>query len=316
MNSKRYERRKLIIHIRSKGRLLSESFEEVLSAKATDLRPATIRSYSLAIRNYLRIIGDTGIDEISPREADLFKSNRSKEVSLYSVNVDLRALKTIFSTLVRWKYCNSNPFQDVKLLRIPECNIRFFSEEELRNLILSISDVQFKSLILFSYFTGCRLGEIVFLRWNSVNLESRTISVENSENFVTKSKRIRLLPMNDSLFEVLKKLSNKKISDYVFPGPNGKPYRCESVSRRFKRLLEQKNFDPKLHFHSLRHTNASHLVQKNVPIYDVCKLLGHSSVKVTERYAHLQTQDRRELVNKLNLFQINQNTGETNPDLL
>lgn len=300
---KRFEQRKLLKQAQSVGKPLSKCFEEVLALLSVDLSPNTVRSYRLASRNYLRLMGDAGVNQVTAREADFFKTKRSTEVSPYSVNIDLRSLKSLFSTFVRWNYCNSNPFVGIKFIRIVERKIVFFSEDDLRSLISSIRDPQFRSLIIFSYYTGCRLGEIVFLKWDSINLESRTVSVENSENFTTKSKRSRILPINDSLYEVLNNLQSTRKSEYVFPRVDGKPYRRESVSRRFKRLLQRKGFDKKFHFHNLRATYASHLVQRNVPIYSVSRFLGHSSVKVTERYAYLQTQDGTEAVNKLNLFQ-------------
>lgn len=297
----RFLRRKLIQRAQSQGRVSSECFNEVLQSFNVDLRPNTIRSYRLAVRNYLRLIGDIGINETTPREADAFKSKRAGEVSAYSTNVDLRALKSIFNRLHRWQYIDVNPFASLKLVRIPHQETPFFSELQLQQIINSIPEFQFRAMIQLAYYTAVRLSEAVFLRWVDVNLPERIITIQNSEIFATKTKKNRVLPINDSLYGILVELHRTKRSEFVFPKDDGTAYRPDSISRRFKRKLQSLKFPASLHYHSVRHASASHLVAKNVPIYDVCRLLGHASVSTTERYSHLSPQNRRQVTNVLDL---------------
>lgn len=71
------------------------------------------------------------------------------------------------------------------------------------------------------------------------------------------------------------------------------------IVHNFKKYVLKANINPKLHFHSLRHTFASWLVQKGISIYGVCKLLGHADIKTTEIYAHLRNDDLRNAVERL-----------------
>ncbi len=300
MNSKRFDQRKLLRRFQDKGKPLTECFTEVLTVKTVDLRPATLRSYSSAARNFVRIIGDVGITEVCERKVDEFKLVRSKEVSAHSLNVDLRSLRALFATAHRWKYCETNPFEKVKLAKIPQVDPLYFTQDQLQTLIASISNETFRALILFGYFTGCRLSEIAHLTWDNIDFSQRMVSVKNSKEFTTKSQRNRRIPICDSLITVLFQLEKKKRSPIVFSKYDGSMYKPCSISRKLKRLLKQLNFDSNYHFHILRHTTASTLAKKNVSLYSISKILGHSSIKMSERYAHLLPEDNSENINKLN----------------
>ena len=80
----------------------------------------------------------------------------------------------------------------------------------------------------------------------------------------------------------------------------GKQWIQKTICEKFKKYVVKAGLNPELHLHSLRHTFASWLVQRGVPIYDVSKLLGHSNIKITEIYSHLRAEDLRESVEKLN----------------
>jgi site-specific recombinase XerD len=94
-------------------------------------------------------------------------------------------------------------------------------------------------------------------------------------------------------------IGREGLTEYVFCDKAGEMLRSDTISHQFKRALRQNKMPEALHFHSLRHSFASVLVQKGTPIYQVSKLLGHSSVKVTERYAHLYAEDGGKYVNQI-----------------
>lgn len=91
----------------------------------------------------------------------------------------------------------------------------------------------------------------------------------------------------------------RKVEGYVFPGENGERLGAESLSRRFKRYVQRAGLSDKLHFHSLRHTGTSWLVQRGVSLFVVQKLLGHSSPTVTQIYSHLSDQNLQQAVQQL-----------------
>jgi site-specific recombinase XerD len=87
-------------------------------------------------------------------------------------------------------------------------------------------------------------------------------------------------------------------TDYVFTR-EGQLIKRKTLTERFKFINEKAKLNPDYHFHSLRHTFASWLVQKGVSIYEVSKLLGHSDIKTTQIYAHLRGDDLKRAVDLL-----------------
>jgi site-specific recombinase XerD len=144
-----------------------------------------------------------------------------------------------------------------------------------------------------------RRGEIVNLRFQQVDLDRRLIHIQSSPTFRTKQGKQRTIPLNDVAVQMLESKANHILSEYVFTNRGSKI--AESwLSHRFKhyvRLAKLEN--ARLHFHSLRHTFASWLVQDGVSLYEVQKLLGHSSIDVTQIYSHLQPEQLHSTVNRI-----------------
>jgi len=136
-----------------------------------------------------------------------------------------------------------------------------------------------------------RKGEILNLRWQDIDLVNRFIHVETS-----KSGKRRDIPMNVLLTETLKssKIEFDRTQDeYVFCDNSGKPF--TRLDRSFKTALRRagiRNF----RFHDCRHDFASYWMMNGGDIYTLSKILGHSTVKVTERYAHLSPHYGRDTI--------------------
>jgi integrase/recombinase XerD len=118
------------------------------------------------------------------------------------------------------------------------------------------------------------------------------------------------VPMSEDLFNLLKerKENIKTESAYVFHNRKGKPLKEQTISQQFKKYVISAKINDKLHFHSLRHSFATHLVKKGVPLFAIQKLLGHSTSKTTEIYSHLLPQQLHREVNILaGLFNLKDN---------
>ena len=115
-------------------------------------------------------------------------------------------------------------------------------------------------------------------------MDLRTIRIRNKDGFTTKSKKERVIPMNHVVFDILSKIERK--CTYVFSKSQFR-FKPDYVSKQFKKCIKATNLNQKIHFHSLRHSFASNLVQKGADIYVVQKLLGHSSISTTQIYSHL-----------------------------
>jgi len=137
--------------------------------------------------------------------------------------------------------------------------------------------------------------ELLTAEWNQVDFKQGLLILDN-RNHITKSKKIRSIPLNKTAVEVL--LRRKESNSYnqkIFIH-KGRELIPKRVQNNFRKFIKETGLNPKLNFHSLRHTFASWLVQKGVSIYEVSKLLGHSDLKTTLIYAHLTTKNLRDAV--------------------
>ena len=159
-------------------------------------------------------------------------------------------------------------------------------------------------LIMFSVCTMMRAGEIVSLTWDSIDLRRRIILIQNSKNFCSKTGKPRAVPMNDWVFKFLS--TKERNAEFVFTFPDGRKLSVGYVSHRFKKYVRKANLTSEVHFHSIRHTGATWLVQDGISIYAVQRLLGHSNISMTQVYSHLEPEglfQSVERITPLNLIQ-------------
>jgi integrase len=147
--------------------------------------------------------------------------------------------------------------------------------------------------VLLSMNTGVRRGELLALRWHNVDTKGKQITIDGS---TAKSRQTRHIPLNDEALDVLKKWkSQAPDGDRVFPIDT-------SFKTAWAALLEHAKIET-FRWHDLRHHFASRLVQAGVPLNTVRELLGHGSLAMTLRYAHLAPDQKREAVALLRAVQ-------------
>jgi integrase len=162
-------------------------------------------------------------------------------------------------------------------------------------------------LVVFAVMTGMRRGELLNLTWKDVDFERRLLTIHSGEGFRTKGGKRRSVPMSQAVYQLLLTRAQRSIglptclaSRYVF-ALNGKRIDGVYVCHKFKRYVREAGLNERLHFHSLRHTFATWLVQEGVSIYEVQKLLGHSNISVTQVYSHLAASELHGAVNKISV---------------
>jgi integrase len=178
----------------------------------------------------------------------------------------------------------------IKLLRVVQKHTTHLSQDEVRRLSLSLdqnANPNLKYIISFLLMTGARKSEAIYARWEHIRFDNRIWFVP-----LAKSGQPRNIFLSDAAMKVLYRLRQEPFfnpdSPYVFPNPKTrKPYGCIFASWKIARAAAGL---PDLRIHDLRHSYASTLVNNGVSLYDVQKLLGHSSIKTTQRYAHLSAE--------------------------
>lgn len=255
------------------------------------------RSVDLSFRQFINYVGDIYLSQVNTKCIDQFITNTFARTKR-GAHLYYRTLKATFSKAVSWNYIEANPFQKVKFPRLQKNYPLFITLEEFDIILANTKEEYLKDFFRIAFYTGMRIGEIVNLKWSWVNLDEKVIYVRCSESFQTKSKKERIIPIKDTLISVILNRNNLNNSnEYLFTNEKGSKLREEFVSKKFKSYVRLCGMSDLIHFHSLRHSFASRLVQKGVPLEVIQELLGHEDLKTTQIYSHLQQQNLREAIN-------------------
>lgn len=248
--------------------------------------------------NYLtKFFGNPQLTEITTSRLNEYFTNRIKE-TVFPARKDLINISSAFTYAVKQGYLQENPCHSFKRFKIPEKQPLFFNELQFDLLMNTIKEQDIKDLVVFAVQTGLRQMELLTLEWRQINFKDRILILDNRNN-LTKSKKIRTVPLSVKATQILISRELSKQSELVFT-LEGERITQKFISKKFKSYVIKSKINPDLTFHSLRHTFASWLVQRGVSIYEVSKLLGHSDIKVTEIYAHLKPENLRSAVELLN----------------
>ena len=255
------------------------------------LKPRTRANY----RGHILVLGahftDHYIDEIRKAHVAEFVAHQKREgLKSPTIRRYLATLSSLFSFAERSGWLNQNPLARFDKRSLPEAQprTRFLSKEEYRRL-LSASKPHLKPIIEMAVETGLRSEELLGLRWEQVDLERREVRLT-----VTKSNRPRVVPLSDRVVAIL--VARPRIADcpFVFINPStGNRYK--TVKRAFQTTCRRSGIED-LRFHDLRHTFASWAVQNGADLYRLSRILGHSTLQMTTRYAHLATEQLHEVV--------------------
>lgn len=235
------------------------------------------------------------LQEIGPKQIEGFIADRlASGVTKATVNRQRAVLSKIFTCAKEWDYFGGeNPVWKVK--RFPESpgRTRFLTAIEAKKLLEKAPD-HIRPIIICALHTGGRLREILNLRWKDVDLERRVLYFDQTN---TKSGKQREIPIDPDLMEVLQERRKK-----IFLGGDAREFvftrygkHLEDIRTAFQKAKERVNEEAKgavklgddVTFHSLRHTFASWFVINGGDLVRLQKYLGHSTIALTQRYAHL-----------------------------
>ncbi len=273
------------------GKFFEDTYLPYATNQKKDISIASEKGYynkwiSPVLKNmYFADINRMHIDRIL---SDMSTANSSKRTKNYVL--------TVISII--WKHARSYgiidsdcPAKECMIKRIENERTRFLSEEEAKLILdeLKKEDPLVHDIALLSLLCGLRAGEIFKLKWSDINFQEKSIKIMN-----TKASKTRYAWFGHEIEYML--TERKKISfsndELIFTTDKGiiNLY----ISKKFRKIVDKlglndniSDIKDRLVFHSLRHTYASWLAKKGIPAYNIMKLMGHSSFKMMQRYAHL-----------------------------
>ncbi|KUG26490.1 site-specific recombinase xerd [hydrocarbon metagenome] len=265
--------------------------EEYTTHIEPTISAAYLRSIKLSFSQFEEFLGNVQLIEIDLRTVDRFITSTFSRTKR-GAHLYYRTLKAAFTKAVAWEYIKENPFKKIKLPRIAKNKPVFISPEEVKIIVSKTKEPFLKDIFLVAFYTGMRLGELVNMKWNWYDQSQATINTKCSEEFITKGKKERSIPANLTVQNILqKRIAAKNGNSFVFTNDKRFKLNEDFVSKKFKQAVRDAVLSDEIHFHTLRHSFASVLVQKGVSLYVVKELLGHENIATTQIYSHLQREN-------------------------
>ncbi|HEY3356888.1 MAG TPA: site-specific integrase [Polyangia bacterium] len=253
--------------------------------------------------------GDVVLDEISAFSVDRFKKVRTDEkVSPASINRAVAMMKHACGLFVSWGWMmktTADAIRGVRLMKEPPGRVRYLTPAEEERLFSELGDTRqstprergtgprtarrasVRRVVAAVLLSGLRMGEIVGLRKAQVDLQGRVLNLT-----VTKNNRVRRVPINDQLLEVLTEAlaASPEGQGAVFTNSRGTPITKAGVHAVFYRAVKRAGLDDRFTFHDLRHCFATAVRRQGSGLDVIAELLGHSTLTMAKRYAHLGDQ--------------------------
>ncbi len=284
------------------------------------IEETTAYGYRGMIENYLKPqLGEIRLQKLTARDIQQYYTwlMGEKELSPNTVIKHHNLLTNTLNAAERQEYITKNPMRAVSPPKKRQREAKFYTPEQLGILLDKAVGTRLELPVFICAYLGLRRGELCGLRWSDVDLEHKTITIENTRTQAGKKEiekgtktasSTRTLYLPDTLCDMLKVAREHQQAcraeyknayddnDYVVVMEDGKPFRPNYLSELFSKFLADNDL-PKIVLHELRHTFASLSNQAGIPAYNIGKALGHSTPATTQKiYTHLLDQTHTQAV--------------------
>jgi integrase len=243
-------------------------------------------------------IGHLRLDQVKPAHLADCKERLAKTRAPATVNRYLAPLSHALNTaVVEWGWLEASPLQRVRRLREPRGRVRFLSEEERPRLLTACQASHNRSLypaVLLALSTGARKQEILSLTWRDIDLRRAQLTLPQ-----TKNGELRTLPLVGRALETVQTLARVRRIDtpLLFPRADGRaPLDVRYAFQQALRAADIADF----RFHDLRHSAASYLAMNGASLVEIAEVLGHKTLQMVKRYAHLSEAHTAGVVARMN----------------
>lgn len=286
---------------RTVAQLIDRYLDETLPFKPRNRDAKGTRRYLLWWKNQ---IGDYALANVSAAVINEHKlrlardtTSRGNQRIASSVNHYLACLGACFKTAMReYGWLEASPMPNVTKLEEPKGRVRFLSDDERTRLLDACRKTpDLYAIVLLALSTGARRGEILGLRWRDVDLKRDVIIL-----YDTKNRDRRVLPLSGPALELMQGRSRVRqlTTDRVFPN-SMRPKAEYNIRRCWPEALKAAGIDD-FRFHDLRHSAASYLAMNGATLAEIAEILGHRTLVMVKRYAHLSDSHVAKVVARMN----------------
>ncbi|MFH2024769.1 MAG: site-specific tyrosine recombinase/integron integrase [bacterium] len=275
---------------------IPKEFEETLKLKRYS--DNTIRSYKSHFIQFLQYYSHRDpktITEKEIREYLLYLVNKKKVSNSYQ-NQAINSIKFYYEKVLGRQtstYYLQRPKKEKKLPVV-------LSEEEVVKILRQITNLKHKCIIYLIYSAGLRLSEVINLKISDIDSSRKVITIKGA-----KGKKDRISLLSDRVLTLLReyyKQYNPK--EWLFEGQKGGKYSPKSVQNILKKALNNSKINKNATVHTLRHSFATHLLERGTDLRYIQELLGHNSSKTTEIYTHVTKKGLDKIVSPLDNLNI------------
>ena len=264
----------------------------------------TVNAYKTDIKGFIKWIDKNNIGSL----LKIKESNANQYISFLfslklkssSVNRKISSLKSFYLFLLKKKFIDNSPFNEVISPKQEKYLPASMSESEVEKLLNSPDitkdlEQRDKAMIEMLYATGMRISELINLKITDIDMNRSVIKV------MGKGSKERLIPFGESASEALSnylKIRKDSPSKEVFISNRGKKISRVAFWQRIKVYLLRENLKDSISPHTLRHAFATHLLNRGADLRSVQLLLGHSDLSTTQIYTHIAKQRLGEVLKK------------------
>jgi site-specific recombinase XerD len=263
--------------------LLLQRMVEHLQLKAYSA--STIRTYKNEVGIFLQTLKNKKADTLTIEDVRryLHYCIEKLQLSENTLHSRLNALKFLYEQLLGHEKFFFEIPRPKKHLQLP----KVLGEEELRRLFNGPSNLKHKAILFIAYSAGLRVSEVINLRLQDIDRGRQQLFIYCSKG--KKDRYVRLSPMVLDVLEQYYKMSEVKPTNYLFEGQTkGAPYTIRSAQQIFTDAKVKAGIIKTVSFHNLRHSFATHLLEKGTDVIFIKEILGHFDIKTTERYLHVR----------------------------
>jgi integrase len=275
---------------RNVGNLPFSEFAESYFGRCIPVLKST-KTERVRVDYWKRIFGNRPLGQITAAELQDWQANKRATCKPATVNRLMCRLRHMFNRAVEWELLDESPMRRIRFLRENNARLRYLSVDECGRLLDACRADNMRGIITVALHTGMRLGEILDLKYADLDFVSGVLNVRDSKNCES-----RHIPMDSTVAALLKRTQPVANCDYVFPNAAGKRW---NYSQEPFRNVRKRAGLVDLHFHDLRHTFASQWMMNGGDLYALRGILGHKSIAMTQRYAHLSPAYQRAMVDRM-----------------
>ncbi len=242
---------------------------------------STVKSYKSHLAVFFRAYPKLEPEEINDEhiKKHLLNLIRKKRISESTQNQIINALKFYLEQILK----REKTYIEIPRPKKPKKLPNVLSEEEVKRLLMAVGNLKHKCILMLIYSAGLRIGELVNIQIQDIDKERKTLFVKGG-----KGKKDRYTLLSERVLVYLRDYYKQyKPSLWLFEGQDGGQYSRSSIQKVFKRAVIASRINSRPTVHTLRHSFATHLVEKGVSLNVVQQLLGHESIKTTEVYLHI-----------------------------